>query len=61
MDFMTLLKELGPNAIFCALFIYTYWDNNNVSKEREERYIDTINSFTKSIDDLKEVIKSNEK
>ena len=56
MDLSQVLQQYGAQGIFCGLFIYTYLNNINVNKQREDKYIETINNFTKSIDDLKVAI-----
>lgn len=52
-----VLLEYATQGIFCGLFIYTYLHNQKTNREREERYIDTINRFSLSVDELREVIR----
>lgn len=56
MEITQLITQFGTQGIFCGLFIFTYVNNINTNREREEKYIQTINSFSDSIDELKEVI-----
>lgn len=61
MDLTQVITTFGTQGIFACLFIYLLLDIQKTTKEREKRLIDTIDSFTESMDELKEVIECNVK
>ena len=49
MDLANIIVEYGTQGILGGLFIYTYFNNQKVS--RGDKYIDTINSFLSQLMD----------
>ena len=48
------LDILATQGIFVALFVWLFWDTRKDSKQREEKYQETINKYQETINKLAE-------
>ncbi len=44
MDFNTIVDMLGNQGIWCALFLYLFYESRKDGKEREERLMGCLDS-----------------
>lgn len=57
MDISSILELIISQGAWCAIFVYFFISSNKRNNEREDKYIETIQGFKDSINEVNTTLK----
>lgn len=57
MDISSILELIISQGAWCAIFVYFFISSNKRNNEREDKYIETIQGFKDSINEVNATLK----